>query len=105
MRGGRTITTREVPMRNRSVLVVSTVMLALVGAGRLWPVQRRRRGRSSTSPPTKDYRSCSRPRKSVPHGPVTFAIENDGKAVHDFEIAGHTSHDRARKSRRPSRCS
>jgi hypothetical protein len=29
--------------------------------------------------------------KTVHHGPVIFVIRNDGKASHDFTIAGHTS--------------
>ena len=76
-------------MRNRSVLVVSTVMLALVGAGTAVASPAAKKG-TVVNVTAKDY-SFVLSRKSVPHGPVTFAIENEGKAVHDFEIAGHTS--------------
>jgi len=76
-------------MAFRSIVLMSALVLALLGAG---PATA---GRSTKPPRTidvtaKDY-AFSLSTQSVHHGPVRFVIRNAGHTTHDFAIAGHTS--------------
>jgi uncharacterized cupredoxin-like copper-binding protein len=79
----------EATMIVRSALLLSAIVLALAGA--TTAAARSSAMKATTVQVTaKDY-SFVLSRKTVPHGKVSFVIKNDGKTLHNFEIAGHTS--------------
>jgi uncharacterized cupredoxin-like copper-binding protein len=73
----------------RTAVLLSAVMLVLEGSSSA--LARPSAVKATTVRVTAKDFSFQLSRKAVPHGKVTFVIENDGKTLHNFEIAGHTS--------------
>jgi uncharacterized cupredoxin-like copper-binding protein len=79
----------EVTMITRSALALVASVLVLAGVGSTTATASL--GTSAVVRVTAKDFSFVLSRKSVPHGRLEFVIKNDGKTVHDFEIAGHVS--------------
>lgn len=77
-------------MITRSALVLAAFILALAGAGTARAAASMGTSEVGVRVAATDF-SFVLSRKSVPHGRVEFVIKNEGKTVHDFEIAGHVS--------------